>query len=258
MLFEVFLHTLQEHRQTMLVWGLSILLYGILTALLYPLLAIHPVPGFIAWFGRLVGINDALQSAEVWLNLVGFALIFPLVMSFLAVWVASRLIAVDEHSGALDLLLSYPLPRWRLVIEKFAALALIVILITAALWLVLMLVNTALALNITGERLAGACLGLALLALVYGSVAFCITSYTGRARYARWITWIAVGITYLLAAVWLHHIPGLRLFSPFYYAAALPPHAEGLPWLHVLLLLAVAGASIDAARRGFEQRDLAV
>ncbi|HSV85352.1 MAG TPA: ABC transporter permease subunit [Levilinea sp.] len=258
MLFEVFLQTLQEQRPTLLVWGLGLLVYALLAALVYPLLAMHPLPGMVAWFEPLVGIERPLRSAELWLNLAGFALVFPLVLCSLAIWLGSRLIVVDEQSGNLEILLSYPVSRRRLALEKFAALGVGVMLITAGLWLALTLVNAALELNIPGRHLASACLGLGLLALVYGALAFCIASHTARAAHARLITWIVMGLTYLLSATWLHGVSFFSLLSPFYYADALYPYGAGLPWLHIILLLAITAVCLDIARRGFEQRDLAV
>jgi ABC-2 type transport system permease protein len=141
MLFEVFLHTLQELRQSLLIWGLGLVVYGLLAALLYPLMSLYPIPGFVSWLGMLVGVPDGMASAERWLNLMGFALVFPLILSSFTIWAGSRLIAVDEQNGALETLLAYPISRWRLVVEKFAALAAGVILLSFSLWLVLALVN---------------------------------------------------------------------------------------------------------------------
>jgi ABC-2 type transport system permease protein len=258
MLFEVFLHTLQELRQSLLIWGLGLVVYGLLAALLYPLISLYPIPGFVSWLGMLVGVPDGMASAERWLNLMGFALVFPLILSSFTIWAGSRLIAVDEQNGSLETLLAYPISRWRLVVEKFAALAAGVILLSFSLWLVLDLVNFALGLKIAVAHLAGACLGLALLSLLYGSLANFIASRSGRANDARLLTWTIFLITYLLSAVWLHGLAPLRWLSPFHYAASLPPFDAGIPWLHVLVLLALIGLSINAAYRVFEQRDLAV
>jgi ABC-2 type transport system permease protein len=258
MLFEVFLHTLQELRQSLLIWGLGLVVYGLLAALLYPLISMYPIPGFVSWLGMLVGVPDGMASAEHWLNLMGFALVFPLILSSFTIWAGSRLIAVDEQNGALETLLAYPISRWRFVVEKFAALAAGVILLSFSLWLVLALVNFALGLKIAVAHLAGACLGLALLSLLYGSLANFIASRSGRANDARLLTWTIFLITYLLSAVWLHGLAPLRWLSPFHYAASLPPFDAGIPWLHVLVLLVLIGLSINAAYRVFEQRDLAV
>jgi ABC-2 type transport system permease protein len=137
MLFEVFLHTLQELRQSLLIWGLGLVVYGLLAALLYPLMSLYPIPGFVSWLGMLVGVPDGMASAERWLNLMGFALVFPLILSSFTIWAGSRLIAVDEQNGALETLLAYPISRWRFVVEKFAALAAGVILLSFSLWVVL-------------------------------------------------------------------------------------------------------------------------
>jgi ABC-2 type transport system permease protein len=258
MLFEVFLHTLQELRRPLLIWGAGLLVYGLLVSLLYPLAAKYPLPGVVSGFGILLGIHNPTESGGAWINLSGFALIYPLALCTLTVWVGSRLIAADEQNGALELLLSYPLPRWRLVMEKYTALAAGVFIISTALWALFALVNAAFGWNIPIQNLAGACLGLALLSLVYGTLAFSIASYTGRAGYARLVVWGVFLISYLLGAVWLHGVELLRWLSPFYYAAALPPYGAGIPLLHVLLLLAAIGVGINAAARGFEQRDLIV
>jgi ABC-2 type transport system permease protein len=256
MLFEVFLHTLQELRQSMLGWSLGLLVYGLFIALLYPLVALQPVPEFLHAFAMLVGVENAVTTPEGWFQAAGFALILPLALCSLTVWAGSRLIVVDEQNGSLEMLLSYPLSRWRLIFEKFMALVAGVFLLCAALWLVLASVTFAFGLMISSTYLAAACLGLALLTLVFAGLAFYIASYTGRAGYARLLTWGVLLVTYLFGAVWLHGIGFLRWFSPFYYASL--PSGEGNPWLHVIVLLALIGVSVNAAYRGFEQRDLAV
>jgi ABC-2 type transport system permease protein len=256
MLFEVFLHTLQELRQSMLGWVLGLLLYGLFIALLYPLVVQQPVPEFLNAFAMLVGGDNVTATPQAWFNVSGFAFIFPLALCSLTIWTGSRLIVIDEQNGALEMLLSYPLSRRRLIVEKFAALAVGVLLLCAALWLVLASVTSAFGLMLSSTYLASACLGLALLTLVFAGLAFCIASSTGRVGYARLLTWGILLITYLFGAVWLHGIGFLRWFSPFYYAAL--PSGEDMPWLHVIVLLALIVVSINAAYRGFEQRDLVV
>ncbi len=255
---EVLLQTLKDLQRGTLRLGVALGLYALVAPALFLLArAASPV-----WLNellfRLSGVTNAVSTPAGWLQAVGFGLVFPLALCLYAIWKGSGLVAGEERSGTLELLMAYPLPRWRLMLEKFAALALALLLLAAELWALLALSVSALGLSVSLGRLAGACLGLWLLALTFGGSAFALSTWVGVPARSRLIAVIALGAAYLLNAVWLHGWQALRYLSPVYYATGREPLTNGLLLWHALALALLAVVCVAAAGVVFEQRDLAV
>jgi ABC-2 type transport system permease protein len=76
------------------------------------------------------GMDKDLSTATGFLNVELFPLILPALMVGFAVALCSGFTAGVESRGTIDILLSYPVPRWRMVLEKMAAL--VIALVVAA------------------------------------------------------------------------------------------------------------------------------
>ncbi len=254
--FEVFLQTLKDLQRGALRLGAALGLVALGVTALARLFS-NGAPG---WLDRLIDRPAGLPGAggTAWLSGAGFLLIFPLFLCVYAIWTGSALIAGEERSGTLELLLSYPLPRLRLMLEKFGALALALLLLASGLWALLALGASVLGLGVPLGNLAGACAGLYLLALFFGGLAFALSTWLSKPARSRLVAALALAAAYLLSAVWLHGVVFLRYLSPFYYAAGREPLANGLPAGHAVALAALAAACITAAGVVFERRDLAV
>lgn len=128
----LFMETLRLNWRGMLFWGLGIAFIAWLQIIILPdvdslqqmadLMESLP-PIFLQMFG---GSNDPafLSTPQGYLNFRFFGLL-PLFLAVYAVSAGLSITANEEDQGILDMVLSLPVPRWRLVIERFLAFALL-------------------------------------------------------------------------------------------------------------------------------------
>jgi ABC-2 type transport system permease protein len=93
----------------------------------------------------------------------------PLLLLIFAIGVGARTLAGEEREGTLELVLATPVPRWRLVPETFAALAVGTALIGVVMVIVLAVGTPPFGIDVAVGRLVQAVLSAVLLALVFGS-----------------------------------------------------------------------------------------
>jgi ABC-2 type transport system permease protein len=123
----VFWHTLKSHWRGALYWGIGmgLMAYYILTIIpdmdalnQYAEMAANLPPVLT----QMLGVSDVatLLAPEgfVGFGFFGYAL---LILAAYAVVAGLSVTANEEDDGILDIVLSLPLARWRLVVEKFAA-----------------------------------------------------------------------------------------------------------------------------------------
>ena len=145
MLRNVFLKTLRDQRRSLLWWGIGLVVLAAFTIAFYP--SIANAPGFDSILDEMpealarafLGEVTDLTSPQGYLNSQLFVFFLPLLFLVYAVGKGSSTIAGEEESGTLDLLLSYPLARWRVVLDKFAAIIAITLVLAFVFWLTLVI-----------------------------------------------------------------------------------------------------------------------
>ena len=144
MLHNVFLKTLRDQRRSLCWWAAGVAALAIFTQLFYP--SVADAPEFDEMLERMpealartiIGDVTDLTSPEGYLNSQLYVFMIPLVFLVLTVARGSGAIAGEEERGTLDLLMSYPLRRWRLVADKFMAMVAATLAIAVAIWLSLL------------------------------------------------------------------------------------------------------------------------
>lgn len=206
-----------------------------------------------------LSFND-LSSGAGYLQGTVFGLLGPIILIALAGTLSARLLAGDEEDGILDVLLSTPVERGRLVIERMATVSIVMV----AMWLVLslevLLLTAILDMGVPAADVLAATLGIALIGLLFGAVSFALGGITGRRTVAlAGAAGLAV-LSYMLSVVpsQIDAIEFLQRVSPFYWGAGSSPIREGFDALNVLLLVAVTIALAGASVIAFRRRDLAV
>src|SRR5450631_3015554 len=143
----VFLEQLRRTWRGSLLWSLVVAGMGLYIVLLIPdskLLKqygdlLSSMPPFIINMAGGSGADAAFIATPEGFLAFGFFGAVMLVVSGYAVLAGLSLTANDEDRGILDVVLSLPLPRWRLVLEKFAAYTISLLLILGisfvAIWL---------------------------------------------------------------------------------------------------------------------------
>ena len=192
MVHSLFGKLLRDWRLPLLGTALGLALYtllvmGIFQSIRQPLEALEASqpPPLLQALGADQNPRTTLPD---WLNVTGFSLAFPGALGVLAVFMGSRAIAGEIESGSLDLLLSRPVPRARLVWHSFTALAAGLALQGVVIWLEVASLALVWRIPVNLLNLAGATLNLALLSLVFGAFALALGCLIGRSLLTRWIT----------------------------------------------------------------------
>jgi ABC-2 type transport system permease protein len=153
---------LYERRRSLLSWGLPIGLWSAFVVAIYPSVEdalAKAVASYPEALKQAFGIAE-LTSVEQYLNAEMLSLIVPLAVGYLAVRSVASGLSGAAESGRLDVMLSAPVSRRRLVASGFAATAveLVAVLLVSAL------------ITMLGSVLAGSGLSLGLALAGFGSV----------------------------------------------------------------------------------------
>jgi ABC-2 type transport system permease protein len=251
---------LRDRRRSLLAWGLPIGLMSAFIVAIFPSVqdalakAIRDYPPALK---EAFGISE-LSTVEQYLDAEMLSLIVPLAAGYLGVRSVSSALSGAAESGRLDVLLSAPLSRRRLVAAGFAATA---VELSAVLALSLLL-------TLLGSLLAGAGLdfGLALagfanvwpLALLFAGLGVVVTGWSLRTAV---VTGSVAGVLVAMYVADLigrldPSISGIRYASVFrYYGRAIEAGIDPLAFAGVTAA-AVALAALGALL--FERRDLSV
>ena len=265
MLRNVFLKSLQEQRRSLLWWILGVGALNIVTMLFYPSFADRPeLNELFQDLGPLVeafvGQIEDFTSPEGFVDSQLFAFMIPLLFVAFGIFGGSGAIPAEEERGTLDLLLSNPLDRWRILTEKFGALLAAVVLLALGTWVGLVVGALMVSMEISFGRLAEATVSSALLGAAFGTFALALGSATGKRGSAAGIT-AAVGVAAFLIdslAPLADRLEPLTRISPFHYYNSAMPLFNGLDPLHVFVLVALTAALFAISLVTFERRDLGI
>jgi ABC-2 type transport system permease protein len=265
LLRNLFLKTLRDLRGQVLGWGIGIGLVGLLIVAIYPsfkdqvsgmidLLNNYP-PAVAAFFGDMAQIGQF----HGWVNVEFFSWIPPILAIF-AVGAGTGLIAGEEEKGTLDLLLSHPLRRWRVVTDKFAALlvATLLVCLLAALFMVL----SALLIGETDnlDRLALATLDAAPITLAGGTFALMASVLFRRRRLATTAAMVAIIGSWFVDSLGkvVDTLEPFRPYTLFHYYNGGAVLLDSMDWGNVGVLLGLTAVFYVLSVVAFQRRDIAV
>jgi ABC-2 type transport system permease protein len=262
----IVLKTLRDRRRSLLFWGLGLVVLAVVLILFYPVIRdatfisdyLESFPEeFLALFA---GEVTDYSSPEGFLNGELFFLMYPLLMLVFAIGFGSGTIAGEEENGTLDLLLSNPLNRWRLILEKFTAMVVCTMLLTIVFWATLAIGGAAIDMGLNLVRLAAVCFSGFLLAIAFGTVALAVGCARGKRGLSMGVGGALGVYGYMLNALaplidWLEPF---QVASPFYYYIDANPLSNGLNPVHAAVLIGLTALSLGVAIATFERRDLAV
>ncbi len=199
-----------------------------------------------------------LSTPTGFLNMELFPLMLPLVLGGFAIALGSGATAGEESRGTIDVLLSEPVERWRVVTEKAVAIVIATVVVSVAmfigLWLGGVIVDSAIALD---KVVAGLVMA-TLLAFAFGAIALAISCWSGNRGMAIGITGAILVVTYFVNAlsVLVDALDKIKGISPFYYYLGNDPLRNGVDVGHAAVLLVIALVGYGAALVAFERRDL--
>lgn len=262
-LHSVFERAFDEQRRALVGWAAGLGGLGLVMLGMYPsvrgnrsfakLLEAYPQA-----LRTLFGLAD-YTSGPGYLRAEIFSLTGPLLFVIFAILWGTDLTAGEEERRTVDILLANPVSRARVVVEKWAAMVVGVLVTAASLGLVLVLIGPAVKLHVGLVALSAAIVSTALLAVLFGSLGLAVGAATGHRGLARGVTALAAVAAYLLSSLpelvsWLRPA---RPLSPWYHALGVDPIATGYRPLHLLVLLGMTAVCLGVAAASFDRRDLA-
>jgi ABC-2 type transport system permease protein len=262
MLRSVLLKTVRDAARGFVWWSLGIAAMVLVTVLFWP--SVRDSQGLKDFARTAPDVLKAFTNGELdFTSPVGylegrlFALLVPVLFLVYAIGAGARAIAGEEEAGTLELLLSLPLSRTRLVLEKAGALVVQLGALAVVLVVLVVAASKAVSLDVSAGRIAAAGASAYLLALAHGALALSIGAATGRRATALGIAGaVAVG-GYLLdgLAEVVDALEPWRVLSPFDWVDQPLRHGLGGGAIALAALALVATA---AALPLFARRDVAV
>ncbi len=257
----IFGKTLGDRRRAVVGYGLGLVALALWLGVLFPVM--RESDGFVEFMDNLpsgmlsaFGIDSAtFLSAAGFLSSYLYSLFAPLFILFFVIGGMAAEIPAEERDGHMDMLLSSPVSRTRVFLEKAggvvgAALVLVVVLSAA-----LLVANPIFELSLTVAGVLSSGLSLWLLGVLFGAVTLVTGAFTGRGV-------VAGGVAGALAFLaWFSHgfsdlYPVLRSIdaaSPFTWYQEPLPLVEGVGtgqvWLAVTAAVLVAVALLLFRRR---------
>jgi len=255
----VYLKALWDQRKSLPAWGSGLAMIILLEAALWPSMRDMPsldeyLQDFPAGLRELFAI-DEMTTGKGFLNAELFTLVLPMMFLVYGISHGARMVAGEEESGSLDLLLVTPLSTTRLLVHEalalvsgLAALGAVVLVSTVA-------GSAAFGLGITPRAALAGSLAVTLIGVEFGTAALVTGALTGRRGLA-----IAVPAGLALAAyvlfvggLFVEQLEGWRGWSPFQQALQEGPLSSAIPgsfaWLALVpALLCLAALPIWARR----------
>lgn len=264
---EVAIHTLTAARRSLLWWSVGIAAWVILLLAVYPSIRDNPAmkvmlenyPEVLRSFVSFGGAFD-FTSAQGYLGAEMFSVMGPLLFIVAGVSAGARAIAGEEEAGTLDLLLSMPVSRTSVLLQKALAVLVELLLLAVVMVVVLWPASAMVGMDIGFGYLAAAGLDLALLGMVFAMLALLLGAATGRRALSAGVAGALAVLFYFIngLAPLVSVFSTVRPVSPFYqYAASDALHA-GLSAPHALILVAIALVLVAVAPLALGRRDVRV
>lgn len=209
------------------------------------------------------GVANLLGGADYgtitgWMRSEIGAVYGPLVVAASAIAAAVTSTAGEEEAGILALVLAHPIERGRLVLDKAAATAVVVVIVAGGTWIGLMLGVAAAGGGISVADITALAVHLAGFGFAIGAVALALATTTGRPSVAATGA-AAVGVAGFLVngfAPLLSGFTWLKYLSVFYYYSGHDPITDGVDLGGLVVLAVVACALTTVAVVGLRRRDL--
>ena len=255
----VFAKSLLDQRWQILGFGVTMALVAALDVLLWPsyrdtLQNLQIPPALQA----LLGTDLSLATPAGFLSSEFFSWM-PVLLIVYAVLQGTGAIAGEESAGTLELLLSQPVGRRSVIMQKAAAVCIGTLLILAIAYAGFALTVPFVAIDVTLTDVGAGIVNMLPITLVFFGLALWLGAYAPSRGLASAIAVGAATAAYVLNtfAVGIDALRGLRWATPFYYYGSGLPLVQGIRWWHFGLLCGVAVAFFVLALEAFERRDIA-
>lgn len=253
--------TASEYQGLLAVVGVTMFtVMGVLIGALYPaiddaLLSMGEVfpDELLALFG-----GGDMSTPEGFYQLETFGMMAPIAVMIVTIVIGARGLAGEEERRTMGLLLANPVPRSRVLLSKAVVMGLYGFAVGAFTFAGVAVGNWVGQLGMSIINIAGTCVLLSLLGIVFGAVGLLVGAATGVVRRALWVA-VGLALASHVANAFLplsDSMAWLAKWTPNYYYLGGDPLTNGLDWTHAALLAVIALALIAVSVPLFNRRDL--
>lgn len=264
----IFRRTLLDNVVAILSWGLGYSVLIVLVVMLYPSMQQQ---GTLLALLRGMGLLNTLTGefdVEAIIRLPGYLAVqalnwAPHVMAVFVVPQAMAAIAGEERRGTLDLLLSAPIPRWRLFTEKTLAIIVSLFGILLIMWLSLFISTRLMpGAEMDAARTIAVIWHIAPISLVMLMMTLFFSVALRNSRAAAGAAVVIIITSYFLRAIAdiskTDFLLFLKNFSIFNYYRSIAVGAEGFQVPQDVVMLTLALLLFVLALVAFQRRDIGV
>jgi len=185
MLSSVFGKAVWDRRRSMLWWILGVVAITAWLTAFYPIIRDSDAmqdflkefpPEMMAMFGM---DPDTFLTGAGYLQAQMFSFLLPIVVLVFTIAFGVAATAKEERAGTMDMVLSMPISRTSVIVQKAAAMAVLSLSLVVAIGATLLIANPIVDLGLGLEGIAAVTAGLWLLGLVFGGIAMVTASFSG-------------------------------------------------------------------------------
>ena len=257
----IWIKTASDYQTLLLITAAAMfLVMGVLLGPMYASLPAETLSAFDAFPEEVLALfgGGSLSSPEGWYTLETFGLMAPLSVILVTVVMGAGALAGEESRRTMVLLLSNPIARSRVVVEKAATMVLFGIAVGAATFAGVALGSVLGNLGMSVGNIAATATLQVLVGLVFGALALALSAGTGRAGVAISGAAGAALVLHLLTS--LANMSGalsaVAWLSPFNYYLGSDPLVKGMNWGDAVALAMPVLALIGLSLVLFQRRDI--
>ncbi len=255
--------SLSAQRRALIGWGIGLAAIALTYAAVYPSIKqsaadldkyMQNLPDALR---SIIGTN--YTSPAGYLRAELFALLGPVLLLVYGIGAGGKAIAGEEEARSLDLLLTTPMPRGRVVVDKAITLAITLLALAVLVFVVVIVLGPPFGLDVAIANVAAMCAMFFLLGLAFTWFALAVGCATGRRAWASAVAGGVAAVTYVLNAI-APTISGsswAQALSPFRWYLEPDPLVTGIHVENVLVLAAIAAVCLVVGVWAFRGRDLA-
>lgn len=254
---------LYDQRRGLMGWSVGIAAITSLFILIYPMMRAMPdldvfLEQYPETFAELFNIQ-AMITGPGFLNAELFSLLAPTLFLIYGIGRGARAVAGEEEAGTLEVLLSTPVSRTRVLVEKAIALLTGVTILGLVLLATMLVFGPLVDLGLGGRYAVAAAASMTLLGAEFGLLALCVGAVTGNRGLAVAIAGVTAVASYMLFVLGalVEQVEPWRFLSPIQHAIGPDPILNGMSAGYAAAMIAVTLAVVVIARPLLEHRDIA-
>lgn len=202
--YPVLTDVVRGHGRSLALWSLALAAVTAMYTSFYPSVSDIDMTDYMANLpeGMVNALGyDQISTPGGYLGSTVYGLLGAVLLLVFAIATGARLIAGQEEDGTLELDLTAPITRRRLLVERVVALWLEVALLVGVLTVVALVLATVIGMDVGVTRILAGSSGLLLLVVSFGTLALAVGAATGRRAVALGASAGLAVLAYLLFAI---------------------------------------------------------